>query len=328
MACDAPLSIKYDPPKPDGKGGFIYYFPGDCGKCLPCLNKRKAQWSYRLMEEARNSFSAYFVTLTYKDEFLFPREAGNDALTKEHKDFIKWLRYYEDQKRLDRREAISVAELSLQQTKEKTIGKELKYYGVVEFGDENGRSHFHYILFNVHDIDNIAMAWSEQIKIKKFEGEPQHYKPGRQKGRVEVDECNVNTVDYTLKYMIKLHDYEEDETQAKEKSYMSKGIGASVVDAEFIRYIQQPTGNAVVNTRGFKVSLPRYYNRKYLTDTQLSAKGDYIRREVEKKEKEKERLYSRAGVDLGVATVNQKQSRFNQIKNRKNREIKDRETGF
>lgn len=325
MACDAPLSIKYDPPKPDGKGGFIYYFPGDCGKCLPCLGKRKSQWSYRLMEEKRNSFSAYFVTLTYKDEYLVPREAGNDALTKEHKDFIKWLKYYENQKRLDRREAISVAELSILQTKSQTVGKPLKYYGVVEFGDEKGRSHFHYLLFNVHDIDNIANAWAKQVRISKTDDQPAHYKPGFSKGKIEVDECNVNTVDYVLKYMVKVpEDYDEEQTEAKEKSYMSKGIGSSVVDPEFIRYIQRPEGNAVVNTRGFKISLPRYYNKKYLNEDERDQKGRYIRQEIEKKEAKEELKYMREGLNIYQSRVNQKESRFNQIKKRKKREIKDR----
>jgi len=92
MACQSPLSIKYKQPIPDGKGGWIYYFPGDCGKCLPCLKKRKAQWSYRLENEMRHSITAYFVTLTYNDDNLPP---GNVVEKEHHKYFIDLLKLYE-----------------------------------------------------------------------------------------------------------------------------------------------------------------------------------------------------------------------------------------
>jgi len=204
MACDAPLSIRYDPPKPDGKGGFIYNFPGDCGKCMMCLKKRKAQWSFRIMEEKRNSFSSYFVTLTYKDEFLIYGDDGPTGSTDEHKQFIKFLRYYEDQRRLDKREAISVEELARIQNNTTQVHAKLKYYGVLEYGDDKKtqRPHYHYILFNVHDIDSIRDAWCEQVRVDQADKQNK-YRPGRTKGRIQIDECNVNTVDYVLKYMIK-----------------------------------------------------------------------------------------------------------------------------
>lgn len=326
MACDAPLRIKYDPPKPDGKGGFIYSFPGDCGKCLKCLNKRKAQWSYRLMEEKRNSFSAYFVTLTYKDEFLIHGDDGPTGSTSEHQEFIKWLKYYENKKRLGKRDSISVEELARIQKNESTKDKELKYYGVLEYGDEEkhtGRPHYHYILFNVHDIDNIRNAWSEQVRVDKWDTE-QKYRPGRSKGKVQIDECNVNTIDYTLKYMVKLKpDEEEFENRNKEKSYMSKGLGDSVVDTEFIRYIKRPEGNQVVNTRGFKVALPRFYNKKYLTEEERSEKGRHIKQEIARQDQKKEIGYKKVGVNQDREEMESKKSRWEQMKYRKKRELKD-----
>jgi len=328
MACDAPLSIRYDPPKPDGKGGFIYNFPGDCGKCLMCLKKRKAQWSFRIMEEKRNSFSSYFVTLTYKDEFLIYGDDGPTGSTGEHQEFIKWLKYYEDKRRLDKREAISVQELARVQNNSSTIHKKLRYFGVLEYGDDKKtqRPHYHYLLFNVHDTDSIRDAWSEQVRNGSQDPTNQ-YKPGRSKGRIQIDECNVNTVDYVLKYMIKLRkDDEEWENKAKEKSYMSKGIGQSVADPEFIRYIKQPSGNQVVNTRGHKVPLPRYYSKKYLNDDERGQKGLYIASEIAAQEAKEEAFYKSNAVDIYKAKQLQKESRFNQIKNRKQREIRDSNT--
>jgi len=110
MACDSPISIKYNPPISDGKGGFIYYFPADCGKCFNCLKKRKQQWSFRLTEQMRESFSAYFVTLTYNDDNLPWSDYASTANVEDHKNFIKKLKKLETKKELNKRKEVSLSD--------------------------------------------------------------------------------------------------------------------------------------------------------------------------------------------------------------------------
>lgn len=308
MACDSPLSIKYDQPLPDGKGGWIYYFPADCGKCLPCLIKRKAQWSFRMVEEMRNSLSAYFVTLTY-DDWALPwgdfKSVGNKN---DHKQFIKWLKYYEDPKRLDKRGYISPDELK----RRSSIRKPLRYYGVLEYGDLRKRPHFHYILFNVIDVDNITNAWSSQIKVSRGV-----YHPDRLKGIVDVQDCNINTIDYVLKYMLKSFE-DQDPDKEKERSWMSKGIGDHV-DEEFKKYINEDRGNMVLNQRNKRVALPRYFRKKYVSEERIVAKNRYIAEQLAKQKEKKEAQLKREGINPAKQDLSAKENRRDLLKFRKNR---------
>lgn len=310
--CDAPITIKYNPPLLDGKGGFIYTFPADCGKCLPCLKKRKQQWSFRLTEQMRESFSAYFVTLTYDDANLPWGDYAPTGTTYDHERFIKNLKFKEQQKILNKRDAISLEELNRKKngikTTEKylnedgTIGqrrKKLQYYGVLEYGDLTARPHYHYILFNVVDTANIYEAWGL--------------------GRVQIDECNVNTIDYVLKYMIKDPEEKSQEHRMKEKSFMSKGLGGFALDGELRRFIKRPEANFVINQRGHKVSLPRYYRKKFLTEEEQINKNLYISGEILKKQIEEEATDAKFGVDTGLKRHKHKKLRYDELKRRKTR---------
>jgi len=304
MACDAPIYIKYNPPKLDGKGGLIYSFPADCGKCLKCLIKRKSHWAYRISQEQKDSFSAYFVTLTYDDKNL-PWGNGKPLLNKgDHKDFIKKLKELEKPKNLALRTEISYEELlRFKAGILEPADARLKYYGVGEYGDTTSRPHWHYLIFNLRDTRNIGRAWS--------------------RGIVQVDECNPNTIDYVLKYMIKERPEEwNDEDYQREISFMSKGLGLGAADDQFLRHIAKEDGNLLVNQRGRKIGVPRYYRRKFLDDQTRFKKGLAIARDIEKQEEKRETDLRRQGIDPGTAKQRGKDNRYHLLKNRRQREIK------
>lgn len=298
MACDAPISIKYKHPLPDGKGGFIWWFPADCGKCLKCLMKRKAQWSFRMVEEQRNSFSSYFVTLTYNDEYVPYGDSGHTINKNDHFNFIKELKRLETPKLMDKRKQISNEELKRIKTRTREFGK-LKYYGVSEYGDRTYRPHWHYILFNVRDIGNINNAWPYGI--------------------VQVDECNVNTIDYVLKYMLKEQKDAKADGRQVEVSFMSKGLGLSVADESFINYINEPRGNQVVNSRGSKIPLPRYYRKKLLSEEVRIVKNQYIAEEMAKQEQKQDQEWIDRGYNPYQKRREAKEVRNHLLKIRKKR---------
>lgn len=318
MECDNPYYVKYPIPKvEDGKP--IYGFGAGCGKCIICLKKRKSQWSFRLQEERADAFSSAFLTLTYEDRFLPQGENGPTGNKGDHFNFIKWLKYYESKKRLSRRKEISEAEWIRKQAGIKE-DKPLKYYGIIEYGDQKGRPHLHYIIFNVKDWANVKKAWSTQKKIGK------NYYPDESMGISEIDECNQNTIDYVLKYITK-HDPTNGDFEGKEKelSFMSKGLGAGFINPGTLRYIQQPHGNQVVSSRGVKTALPRYYNKKYLTESQRNKKSAYIRNEVEKAKEENDNRLIRQGLSPDVVAHSAKEARYKtQVQRTKNRDLKQR----
>jgi hypothetical protein len=94
-----------------------------CGGCVGCRLDRSRQWSLRLMHESKLHDLKCFLTLTY-DDFHLP---ANGSLVKAHP--VGFL------KRLRRRHAFH------------NDGAKLRYYLCGEYGDENGRPHYHIILF-------------------------------------------------------------------------------------------------------------------------------------------------------------------------------------
>jgi len=314
MACDAPLTIKYKNPIPDGSGGFIWTFPGDCGKCIKCLQKLKSQWSFRLVEEKRNAFSSYFVTLTYDDENL---TWGLDAPTinpKDHDLFIKNLKKLENKKVLSARAMVSAEETERATRGIKDDGK-LKYFGVSEYGDQGGRPHWHYIIFNLRDTNNLALAWSRNLEIG---GKRKEYQviPGKVIGNIHIDECNVNTIDYTLKYMIKDHSDNDWDDKNKEVRRMSKGLGDSYVNDDFKNYINRLDGNVVINSRSGRVALPRYYRKKYVDPDKMEEKNAYIAKQMES---EQERLMKKYGSRYDEIMALAKDQRQHLLKTRQKR---------
>jgi len=296
MACDAPISIRYNPPLDDGKGGRIYSFPADCGKCIKCLTKRKAQWSFRLTEEKRKSFSAYFVTLTYEDKYLVYGDNGPTVNKNDHFEFIKKLKGNE--KCNKERDYISQEELDRKVRGIQETGK-LSYYGISEYGDRMGRPHWHYLLFNVRDIANITNAWPY--------------------GLIQIDgDVNVNNIDYVLKYMIK-HESDKKPEREKELCFMSKGLGLSALNDEQIRYIQAPDANMLINSRGKRIALPRYYRKKYCSGEVRSSKGAYIAQAVQQKEDEVDTRLIKAGRNPDKLKAIAKDQRNKQLINRKPR---------
>jgi len=320
MACETPTWIKLDKPKYVG-GQWQYAFPADCGKCIVCLQKRKRQWSYRLMEEKNVSFSSYFVTLTYTNEFVPYGDNGYCANSNDHKEFIKWLKYYENPIRLSERKEMSMEEYRRSLYHVHEIG-DLRYFGIIEYGDLGDRPHWHYLLFNVVDIDNISRAWSTQLcSSPRGYHKAAEYTPGVSKGRVDIDECNVNTVDYVLKYMMKHEMEKQNYDRQEERAFMSKGLGLRVATDEFVRHIRLPQNNQVLNARGTKVPLPRIFRKKFLSDAENDAKQRFTISMALEKKKEKEAEIIKKGQDIEAVRVSTINSRSNALKNRRRRTI-------
>jgi len=252
--------------------------------------------------EMTEAFSAYFVTLTYDDQHLPITDTGNTHNYDDHKEFIKQLKFHEKPSQLKTRSSFSLDELERKKNQIRINRKAqtLKYYGVCEYGGQTGRTHWHYILFNIVDTDSIYNSWPN--------------------GLVHIDECNINTIDYTLKYMLKNEEERSDDNRERSKSFMSKGIGQVAADRAFLDYISKIDNNTLGTARGSVIGIPRYYRKKYLTEEQRKAKGTSVAEHLEKSKAEKDAEITRLGGnpalrDVTKAHLNQRQ--LNEQKKRK-----------
>lgn len=105
-----------------------------CGQCQGCRVARSRDWAMRCMHELQSHAESCFITLTYDDAHL-PRGA---TLVKKHfQDFMKRLRKH-------------------------LGGKKIKYYMCGEYGEANGRPHYHAIIFG-HD-------FGDKVLLRRYRG--------------------------------------------------------------------------------------------------------------------------------------------------------------
>lgn len=101
-----------------------------CGQCIECRLKRSREWAIRCMHEASLYEDNSFITLTYADEYL-PKGGSLDR--RAFPLFMKRLR--------------------------KECGS-VRYFHAGEYGERNGRPHYHALLFGLRFGDQYARGES------------------------------------------------------------------------------------------------------------------------------------------------------------------------
>lgn len=194
-----------------------------CGQCMNCRLQKREEWCLRILHEHLMWDSCIFLTLTYSDDHL----PENESLVKSDlQKFFKRLR-----KRLGKRK--------------------IAYFASGEYGEENGRPHYHCIIFgldflNENDRDIIKESW-ELCDWKML-------------GRKPFGDVTIQSIRYTVSYMEK-----EILGKQREVAYdkvippfhiLSKGIGKryAITNRDTIQE------NGCVTVQGYKHSIPRYYS--------------------------------------------------------------------
>lgn len=103
---------------------------------MGCKLERSRQWSIRMMHEARYHAANSFLTLTYSDEAV-PQNFGLDL--RHIQLFIKRLRRHV----------------------EYHFDSKIRFYACGEYGDLNGRPHYHAIIFGYDPPDKLLHSRSE-----------------------------------------------------------------------------------------------------------------------------------------------------------------------
>lgn len=197
-----------------------------CGRCIECRKLRVNSWFIRLQSELRNSSSAHFLTLTYDDENL--PYSSNGLMTLDYRDtqlLWKALRYsqFSDQK--------------------------IKYFLAGEYGEQTHRPHYHAIVYNVDDVNNIEKAWN--------------------KGQIHVGKVEEASIYYTLKYALKsagkIKKSDPFDDRTIERALMSKGLGIDYLTDEMVKYHKNDVSRGVTMLGNKKLPLPRYYRDKIFT---------------------------------------------------------------
>lgn len=208
----------------DKTTGGILMVP--CGRCIACRLNKARGWSIRIMHEVKTSKVSCFVTLTYNDENL-PKDKS--LVVEDCQKFFKRLR--------------------------KNTKLKLRYFLGGEYGEKEGRPHYHAVIF--------GLSKEFHAEIERSWG----------LGYVTVNDVTPERAMYVAKYTTKklsgsaVFHYNG---RKPEFGLMSRrpGIGHDYLDinGSFIE------NNGFCVVKGNKVSLPRYYSEKiFKTEEQKNA---------------------------------------------------------
>lgn len=108
--------------------------PSPCGQCTPCRVNQRSIWAHRFTLESQEHDDCSFLTLTYNDdnlpgEYVHPKTgeifAPLSVNPGHHKQFINTLQTYASRK----------------------LKRQIRYFGVGEYGEKTNRPHYHLALF-------------------------------------------------------------------------------------------------------------------------------------------------------------------------------------
>lgn len=269
--CDSPFYVKLKTPKLINNE-FKDEVPVKCGICPKCKMDYIRQWTFRIKQEEKISISSYFITLTYDNKNVHITNNGYMTLpsmklppgkekgTKQNDFtlFMKKLRKYETKK----------------QKKEELEKVSIKYYAVGEYGENTQRPHYHAIIMNVRDKENIAKAWN--------------------KGNLHIGTVTGGSIAYCLKYVEKkkIIPVHQNDDRIPEQRYLSKGLGKSYITKDIINYHKRSYENYHLQDSIYKIPIPKYYRDKIYNENEIEEFSNEIHNKLEEKYIEDEQSFN------------------------------------
>lgn len=145
-----------------------------CGQCLGCRLDWAADWAVRCEKEAKMWPHNHFVTLTYSDEHLPIGGTTRSTVSKrEWQLFMMRLR--------------------------KSLGSGIRFFATGEYGDLNGRAHYHALLFNCHFPDLVPWFMSRGHQLYRSATLDRAWPFGN----APIGTVNSTTASYVARYVVK-----------------------------------------------------------------------------------------------------------------------------
>lgn len=251
MPCYSPLTMywtgqytdlfhtkkKYSFKKTEGyTDAFVQQVP--CGQCIGCRLERSRQWAVRCMHESQLHKKNCFITLTYAPEFL----PENGTLVK--KDLEKFWKRLRDR-----------------------LGyPTLRYYACGEYGEKNGRPHYHACIFGYDfpdkeffKVQNGYVLYRSKL-LRDIWG----------KGHVAIGEVTFESAAYVARYIMKkilgkdAQRYYDYWGCVPEYTVMSRRPG--IAHDWYLKYGNDVLVHDSVVVRGRECKPPKYYDKMFDLD--------------------------------------------------------------
>jgi hypothetical protein len=254
MACFSPLTAYWRTVNRDGitfdasRSATKVPFNLPCGRCIGCRMEKARQWGVRCLHEKRMWRDNSYVTLTYNDEFLPP---GGTLVLRDVQLFMKRLR----------------------KARNSTKSNPVRFFLGGEYGEDNGRPHYHALLFNVGFPDRLFYTNNKRGEPLYTSAELQSYwsVDGQTMGHCTIGEVTFDSAVYCAKYALKkvngdlaadyycvYDEFGECHDRKPEFAVMSRrpGIGKAYYD----KYGKEVRAHDSIVVNGREVRPPRYYD--------------------------------------------------------------------
>jgi hypothetical protein len=255
MSCFHPLTAYWATPYGSGitfvKEKTIYTtnpIKLPCGQCSGCKLENARQWAIRIKHEASMHANNTFITLTYDNEHLPPT---GTLVLKHWQDFMKRLR-------------------------KKYSHKKLSFYHCGEYGEKQGRPHYHAIIFNHQFSDLIPIPRKKDLHTSKTLDQLWG------KGFTSVGSVTFESASYVASYVQKkingpkaeainmsngLRHYErmtaEGEVITLKKEYATMSRNPGIAALWLTKHHTDIYPSDFVTHKGKKHALPKFYDRQY-----------------------------------------------------------------
>jgi len=242
MTCTSPVLIRNPKPTFGLSTSFGLWVP--CGHCVSCRIAHAREWATRMMHELEYYEDSSFITLTYDDDHL-PED--NSLSKRELQLFFKRFR--------------------------KLLDHKIKYYACGEYGEDEGRAHYHAVIFGYGGIRNLY--WNPKLKSRKSHTNGAWSSRLIDKawpfgfnvvGSVSYDSCR-----YVADYVGKKYNGDFAKSVYGERQVpfqlQSGGIGRRFA----LDHADQLEANLGCTIHGAEVGLPRYYRKVLKIDTATMA---------------------------------------------------------
>lgn len=288
-----------DQKKKDYEAAGVKVVEIPCGRCIGCRLEYSRQWANRMMLELQYHDSAYFVTLTYSDDFV-PRMPVSDPETGE---------YTRDSYSL-RKDHLSKF---IKHVRKHFPDDKIRFFGVGEYGSKTVRPHYHVIIYGLHLDDlklykrtpqgdflytseKLSKCWSNYVKF------PSGREIYDQIGWVVVAPVTWETCAYTARYVTKkmsgpLGDWFISQNMELPFSLMSRRPG---IARQWYEDHPDWTEKEYINIGGDKPRKfrpPKYFDRILEEDipevfmSRKEVRDDYVRRSRELLESQLDKPY-------------------------------------
>lgn len=213
-----------------------------CGQCIGCRLKRSLDWAIRISNEASLYKENCFITLTIAPEYL-PEDGSLSVAV--HQKFMKDLKNH------------------VRYHCGKAAAKKIRFFMCGEYGEEQGRPHYHYCLLNFDFADKYFHRRADRGELLYRSKTLEALWPF---GHSEIGSVSFDSAAYVARYIVKKITGPKSELhyagRLPEFTCMSRNPGIGAPWFERFSSDAYPRDRVVLRS-GASVKPPRFYDKRY-----------------------------------------------------------------